>query len=433
MEDDEDSISEEVKHMRTELLQTRYELKKSPTDAVPPGGTKHQHLHHGPSGSKVLEEAMIPLGALGAGSLLLVFGQTIAGLLAIYFGAQAGFSLYMKIVLSNTVVSQELGISGIPAGFLVTAMQQVVAFAVMLVIVGALWWTPWRYTPRPLRSIKELACILIFSFAFALNIGLNNFSLSLLAVSLNMIIRSCLPVVTLVIQQLLGPCLPGLAKTPNVLEVFLMIAGVICAGMATLAKSESSHQSSESKNLMLGVGMCAMSDVAAALTLVLAAMFGSAMDPPLNPVDTIFYMSVPCAIFLLPAAALVAHPVDWPGFGAITDFQVYQKVMELSPETMSWVVLSGFIAAGYNVLQYTVVQQLSAEHAAFAGNFNKAATIMISICMGLESLPGGTWSTVMISAILGNIGCFTCFSMLKGGGGHCKAPPAGKGDEEIAK
>ena len=30
------------------------------------------------------------------------------------------------------------------------------------------------------------------------------------------------------------------------------------------------------------------------------------------------------------------------------------------------------VGSGYNVLQYTVVQRLSASHAAFAGNFNKA-------------------------------------------------------------
>ena len=122
-------------------------------------------------------------------------------------------------------------------------------------------------------------------------------------------------------------------------------------------------------------------------------------------VDTIFYMAVPCAIFLLPASIWVLHPVDWPNFGDISDTQagatsnalrsfgeVLKKVMELSPSTVMWVIVSGIIAAGYNVLQYTVVQKLSASHAAFAGNFNKAATILLSICMGLETVPGGIWT-----------------------------------------
>lgn len=379
----------------------------------PPAPAPSKHSHHKTSHNKLLEEAMIPTGALTVGALLLACQQTTAGLLAIYFGAQAGFSLYMKVVLSNAVISEELGIKGIPAGFLVTAIQQIVAFLVLALIVAVLYFTPWRYTPRKLNSFKEFACVILFSFAFALNIGLNNFSLSLLAVSLNMIIRSCLPVVTLILQQMLGPCIPGIAGKVRAMEVTLMVAGVVFAGLATLAKSEASGSGSESKNLVFGVAMCALSDIAAAINLILAAMFGSTLNPPLNPVDTIFWMAVPCGLFLLPASMMFSHPVDWPHFGQITDYEVVQKVMELSPTTMGWVLLSGFIAAGYNVLQYTVVQRLSAGHAAFAGNFNKAATIMLSICMGLEALPGGVWSTVMLLAILGNIGAFTGFSLLK--------------------
>ncbi|CAE7791157.1 unnamed protein product [Symbiodinium sp. KB8] len=466
------SASEEVQALRTELLQTAVQLKRSkeaeppndmlhdlqletfqamsehrealrrqadamaaetrtaealkamnhetstgpPQEQIAPSGPKPKHgkHHHHGGENKLLQEAMIPAGALAAGMLLLWYQLTTAGILAIYFGAQAGFTLYMKVVLSNSVISQELGIDGVPAGFLVTAVQQVVAFIVLAIIVAAMYCTPYRYTPRPLKSWSEVACVIIFSFAFSLNIGLNNFSLSLLAVSLNMIIRSCLPIVTLAFQQILGPCIPDLAQKVRMTEVTLMIAGVVFAAVATLAKSEGSHGGgSESKNLLLGVFVCTLSDAACAVNLILGNMFGSSLDPPLNPVDTIFYMALPCALFLLPASILLMHPVGWPNFGDITDLQVFQKVMELSPTTMLWVILSGCIAAGYNVLQYTVVQRLSASHAAFAGNFNKAATIMLSICMGLETLPGGVWSAVMLLAILGNIGAFTGFSLLK--------------------
>mmetsp|Transcript_1982 Transcript_1982/g.4767 ORF Transcript_1982/g.4767 Transcript_1982/m.4767 type:complete len:530 (-) Transcript_1982:161-1750(-) len=466
------SASEEVQALRTELLQTAVQLKRSkeaeppndmlhdlqletfqamsehrealrrqadamaaetrtaealkamnhetstgpPQEQIAPSGPKPKHgkHHHHGGENKLLQEAMIPAGALAAGMLLLWYQLTTAGILAIYFGAQAGFTLYMKVVLSNSVISQELGIDGVPAGFLVTAVQQVVAFIVLAIIVAAMYCTPYRYTPRPLKSWSEVACVIIFSFAFSLNIGLNNFSLSLLAVSLNMIIRSCLPIVTLAFQQILGPCIPDLAQKVRMTEVTLMVAGVVFAAVATLAKSEGSHGGgSESKNLLLGVFVCTLSDAACAVNLILGNMFGSSLDPPLNPVDTIFYMALPCALFLLPASILLMHPVGWPNFGDITDLQVFQKVMELSPTTMLWVILSGCIAAGYNVLQYTVVQRLSASHAAFAGNFNKAATIMLSICMGLETLPGGVWSAVMLLAILGNIGAFTGFSLLK--------------------
>jgi len=363
--------------------------------------------------NKILQEAMIPIGAFIAGGLLLLFQQTAAGLLALYFGGQAGFTLYMKVVLSNNVVSEQLGIKGVPAGFLVTAIQQVIAFLILSVIVLVLWFTPWAYTPRKLTNAKEVACVLLFSFSFALNIGLNNFSLSMLAISLNMIIRSCVPLVTLVLQQMMGPCVDGVAGNVKVLEVLLMCAGVACAGLATFAESHGSHKAGESGNLMLGILTCSLSDVAGALNLILASIFGSLLQPKLNPIDTIFYMAVPCGLFLLPVSYLMVHPVDWPGFGQLSDAQVLSKVMELSPVTIGWVLFSGAMAAGYNVLQYTVAQRLSASHAAFAGNFNKAATIMISICMGLEKLPGGIWSLVMLGAILGNILAFAGYSFMQ--------------------
>jgi drug/metabolite transporter (DMT)-like permease len=383
----------------------------------------HHHHHHSDN-NKLIGEIAIPFGAFAAGALCIFMEQRTAGLLAIYFGAQAGFGLYMKVVLSDAKVSEDL--KGVPAGFLVTAVQQFVAFVALAVGLAFYYMVAEKpYIPRRLTSFREVAVVLLFSGAFAINIGLNNFSLSLMAVSLNLIIRSCLPLVTLILQQTIGMCLPSFLKDVQILEVTLMVAGVAFAALATLAKSESAVASSESAHLVLGVVMCSLSDVAAATNLILAGMFGETMKPPLNPLDTILYMSLPCALFLVPASILAAHPVDWQGYNPLTDVQVFEKVVQLSPMTLLYVLLSGFFAAGYNILQYTVVQQLSASHAAFAGNFNKAATIMLSIFLGLEQLPGGVWSTVMLLAILGNIGAFTGYSMLKTGDkAHAPAVPA---------
>ena len=44
--------------------------------------------------------------------------------------------------------------------------------------------------------------------------------------------------------------------------------------------------------------------------------------------------------------------------------QVYQKVHVLSPGTIFLVIASGIVSAGYNFIQYTVVQSLSATMAA---------------------------------------------------------------------
>lgn len=403
---------------------------RSEQDAnVHPGPLLHGHAgHHSQLGSRsqIIQVAFTG-GVFIVGIFLILIGLRTAGMLALYFGGQAGFSLYIKVVLSNATVSEAMHMKGVPAGFLVTAVQQAVAFVFMAVVLLLLYPTPFRYTPRRLNSFKELAAVLLFSMAFAVNIGLNNFSLSLMAVSINLIIRSCLPLVTLVLQQLFGLCASTGSPSVKVSEVTFMVAGVFFAGLATVAKSEgaSGGSDSESSHLYLGVLMCGLSDIAAAINLVLASFFGAVMDPPLNPVDTIWYMAIPCALFLVPAAIHVAHPVDWPGAGQLTDWEVFKTVMDLRPETMLLVLLSGVFAAGYNVLQYAVVQSLSATHAAFAGNFNKAATIVLSIALGLEMLPSDQWGTVMLVAIVGNIAAFTGYSLLKVGDKAPKAPPAG--------
>mmetsp|Transcript_89308 Transcript_89308/g.261103 ORF Transcript_89308/g.261103 Transcript_89308/m.261103 type:complete len:533 (+) Transcript_89308:132-1730(+) len=383
------------------------------------------HGEHGPTvhvaghgrDENYMVQASIPAGAFLLGGIVMLAGQRIAGLFSIYFGAQAGFSLYMKVVLSNAVVSKELHMKGVPAAFLVTAIQQVVAFVILAGVLLVLWLTPkeWlgmseAYRPKQLRTAKEWTAMLVFSVAFALNIGLNNFSLSLLTVSMNLIIRSCLPLVTLMVQLLTGTA----GKVKGV-EVALMAAGVFFAGLATVAKGHGSHGGAAASHLVLGVVMCSFSDIAAALNLVLASVFGTHMK--LNPLDTTFYMAVPCAASLLPVVFLLHHPVEWPGAGSETDWWVFLKVLELSPSTLSLIGLSGLFAAGYNLLQYALVQSLSATHAAFAGNFNKAATIMLSMVLGLESLPSGAWSVLMLFAIVGNILSFTGYSLIKADGG----------------
>ena len=205
-------------------------------------------------------------------------------MLATYFAGQSSFALYMKLVLSEETVSRELNLRGMPAAFLVTAIQQVVAFLSLGLGMALLYFSPYRYIPRALKSWRELLAVLLFSAAVAVNIGLNNFSMSLLPVSLNLVIRSCIPLVTLVLQQLAQQCglltasRVGLLDVPwheffrhrcylsvrmattgrrGVLlrakpaKVSLMVAGVACAAVSALAESATSGHE-PAPHLMLG-------------------------------------------------------------------------------------------------------------------------------------------------------------------------------------
>merc|ERR1712003_60828 len=85
-------------------------------------------------------------------------------------------------------------------------LQQVISFAVFMVCFVAAYLTPYRYTPKRLDSKFEMFCVIIFGFVFCMNIALNNFSLSLISIAVNLIIRSCLPLTTFLSQQGLSMC-----------------------------------------------------------------------------------------------------------------------------------------------------------------------------------------------------------------------------------
>ncbi|CAK8998648.1 Uncharacterized protein SCF082_LOCUS5724 [Durusdinium trenchii] len=408
---------------RLQLLQTQISFR-APSDQEPnvilpkarrfPAPAPPPYAPYGEAPQPQLsQQAFIPSSAFLFGLVMCALGHRTLGMLAVYFAGQSSFALYMKLVLSEETISRELNLRGMPAAFLVTAIQQVVAFISLGLLMLLLYFSPQPYLPRQIRTWRETGAVLFFALAVAVNIGLNNFSMSLLPVSLNMVIRSCIPLVTLLLQQLACRLrlLEG-CREATFSDALLMSLGVAGAAVTALAESEG-NEPSQHGHLWLGVLMCCLGDLAAATTLILAAAFSSTLKPPLTPLDTVFYTALPCALALLPASLYASHPINWPDSGTLTDWQVYQRVHQLSPGTIFLVIFSGVVSAGYNFIQYTVVQTLSATHAAFAGNFNKAATISLSMCLGLEILPSGRWSSVMILGICGNILAFTLWSYLQ--------------------
>merc|ERR1719401_2139963 len=142
----------------------------------------------------------------------------------------------MKVVLSNTMVSPERGLKGIPGAFLITALQQLVSFLVLVPMVAVLWPTPWRYTPKPLRTARAWLGVIGLSVTFALNIGLNNLCLSLLPMSINLMTRCCIPLATWLMQGAVGLCVPGGNREGSSnTEVALMLIGVFFASTASIA------------------------------------------------------------------------------------------------------------------------------------------------------------------------------------------------------
>lgn len=355
----------------------------------------------------VLVRICFPLFGCFVGTGFLLSGYRTAGLLAVYFGVNTGFSLYTKFLLML-----------VPAPFFITACQQVVSVTALFLALVLLSPTPWSFWPRHLTSSKEVIAVLVFALAFSANIGLNNFSLSLLPVSMNLTIRSCLPLVALLAQVLSAPL--GIARQGIVraVEVALVVVGTACACLAAWAQGRSHGAAFEAQNYFVGVSFCALSVVAAAAMLVLADMLSSRMS--FSPLDTTWYMSLPSALFLMPAVAYFHHPTDWPALTDPTDLQVLRLIVAPSNTTLCLILCSGLFALGHNVLLYFLIQTLSPSHVAFAGNVNKAMTIASSMILGLEAAPHGPLGLLRVAAMLGNIATFASYSMVKSQDSNCE-------------
>jgi len=377
---------------------------------------------------------IIPIAGLIVGAVMMQVKQIAdVGKLVLYFGAQSFMNIYMGWVMRTSVTlpagyplsgeyegqKLEENLTGCPAGFALTALQQVVSFLVFMVFFACSYFTPYRYTPKKLNTGFEVFCVVIFGCVFALNIALNNFSLGYISIAVNLIIRSCLPLTTFLSQQ--GLAVFGLYpfKPCNPKEIGLMCIGVICAGVFTMARilgsTEKGHSSS---NMILGVFMCIASLLCGSLNLALAGVLG---ETKLNVYDTVAYMAIPATLFLMPIAMFLQKPVpgQWGkvfGEDTMSDWQILVHVWSVNKTTMVWLVLSGVFSFLYNIIQFSIVHTLSPSATAFGGNFNKAALIFLTLMLPflrVHKLPGPPYRQVIWGAVITNIAAFSYYSYLQ--------------------
>merc|ERR1719464_1714013 len=165
-----------------------------------------------PAGAKPF---VIPIAGLAVGAVMMAIPKVATtGKLVLYFGAQSFMNIFMGWVMRTNVTVPKgttfegrvlkKDLTGCPAGFALTAFQQVISFCIFMTYFCAAWYTPYRYTPKKLNTNFEVLSVIIFGCVFALNIALNNFSLGYISIAVNLIIRSCLPLTTFSSQQVLS-------------------------------------------------------------------------------------------------------------------------------------------------------------------------------------------------------------------------------------
>merc|ERR1719192_3229818 len=112
-------------------------------------------------------------------------------------------------------------------------------------------------------------------------------------------------------------------------------------------------------------------------------------------------------------------PGMWPDvFGApvASDWQILQKVYELSPKTFGLFALSGVFSFVYNIIQFSIVHTLSPSATAFGGNFNKAALVFLTLLLPflqVHELPGFPCNVVIWMCVIGNVAAFSYYSYLQ--------------------
>jgi len=325
-----------------------------------------------------------------------------------YFTIQSGMSFYMKWLLSKVRVASDL--VGIPASFLVTASQQMVGFTLFLIFLGGSWLVGKPYTPKTLKSRGEWLLILGLSVSFAMNIGLNLLSLSLVPLSLTMIVRACSPLSTAIMQSTI------MKKKQDISfgEWACMSVGIFCAIAVVIAQS-GGPTGTASFAFFFGVAMSVASLFSGAFDFVFKGILGSSVK--LNALDTTCYMALPVALFTTIMGGILSKPVStsWAArfSPAMTDWAVFTKLWQVNPSILGWVVVSGLLAFVYNIFVTFMVVKLSPATTAFAGNFNKAATILLSLLFLEGNLAPGLRGKVIILAVLGNITAFSLYNVLK--------------------
>jgi len=192
-----------------------------------------------------------------------------------------------------------------------------------------------------------------------------------------------------------------------------MFVGVFCATAVVLAQS-GGPTGKASFAYFFGVAISVTSLFSGGLDFVFKSILGTSVK--LNAVDTTCYMALPVALFTAILGSLLSKPVSatWAAACAprMTDLAVFSQLWQVNPWVFKFIALSGVLAFCYNTFVTFLIVKLSPATAAFAGNFNKAATIMLSLVIFRELAPGAR-GVVILCAVLGNIAAFTTYNVMR--------------------
>jgi len=330
------------------------------------------------------------------------------GVLLAYVAFQAALNLYMKFTMSRVEVAP--GLHGIPASFLVTGLQQLVAIGLFLMLL-ARRRAGLSSTPPRKRNLtgRERRLIILHAAAFAGNMSLNNFSLAFIPLSVNQVIRACTPVATAVVQAF-SRSMQHISR----LEWLFMLLGVACAATTVLARIEGNVAASGS--FVFGALLCVLSVFFGATDLVLKQKMVSELG--MSSKDATGYSALPSFLILLVPGLLWQHPLPeaWAeqlgsSSHGFTDFEVIARGCALRPALVGVIAVSGVLAFGYNTFTTFFAGRLSPTTTSIVGNL--PASTLVSLLLLEQRLPGGAWGFLLWASIAGNVAAFAAYNSFR--------------------
>jgi hypothetical protein len=319
--------------------------------------------------------------------------------------------IYMKIILSEIPLDSIGAMKGVPAGLLITAVQQSVSFALLVIwmAVSSFTSSPWR--PAFVAAKAGWRKVALLAFSFTCNIACNNYSLTLLPMSVNLIIRSCGPLVTLAVHFAMAWyfCEAWAGTKPE--ELIWITVGSSCSFLVVLSKAQT-MSNYEMPHMVLGSVVCLCSLLASAMEVITVSKASADIHNKMTPGDLVFSTALPVTMLLIVPIFLLKHPVPWPGHEDTTDWNILMECLNLQPWLLAVIVLSGVFALAYNLLMYSLVQKISPEHALLGSNASKIITICLSVLFQFETIPQMPWGLLFTFGCMGTLTAFAIVSRM---------------------
>jgi drug/metabolite transporter (DMT)-like permease len=275
-----------------------------------------------------------------------------------------------------------LGMTDFTFPLLYTSTNKIIGWFASLGILSASVATGKGQFPSAarLRAQFKRPMIHIHGVFTALNIGLNNWSLVFISLSINQLLRSIVPLPTAALSTVFE-------KKRFGWQIWVSM-GVVCAG-AMLASYGSGDAS------LFGILICLGSVFSGAAWTVVSGMLLQMGEEPLDSLSVLFCSSPTCILTTLVFAMALElpHIKEWfadesrPNVGAM--FALY-------------ILVGGLLGFTYDLVHQQFIKVTSSMSMGIAGNAKMVLLIAISMIF-LEHPPT---PTSVVGIVIGLIGCF---------------------------